>query len=493
MGWRRDWLAVGLVRGAVRHYCLGGCSALVVCARRSRPVRGVWAGAGCCVFPVSPFPPHVFCAVCGAPSRPGVPYPRSLVRHSKRSVCCAGSVRLPCWYSPRVLCVYVCSRSRGVRAPPTPRVGVGRAPRAVPVLSAGRAVPRIPCPSACPALVLCSVSLSGGPVPYPPYLAWGCALSVGRVCASGAFQRRGGGGLCAVFPGGAAGGARGAGGRLTSVCPSAFPGQATKRVSLASLWPWRAWPPYCSGSCSLTVPGRGPCGVLVRWRGFACPSRFLREQAAGGVEAGPAAPPPPPGTAVLPVGEETVPSALGGVGGRRPHGPRVGGGEWGEGGGSRRGSPPPSPDPPFVAGASPPGVRVRPGSWGSPGRHARPAAGGSAWRGGGRAASAPPSPDEWPGGLVGQGVALPRSVPLPSLGGQQSGCHWRRSGHGGRGPHTAPVRVHVQPPGPVRVSSLCAGAGSPACCAPRGSRRWGAWGRAVCGLSCVPSRVPRPL
>ena len=38
------------------------------------------------------------------------------------------------------------------------------------------------------------------------------------------------------------------------------------------------------------------------------------------------------------------------------------------------------------------------------------------------------------GGPVGRGVALPRSVPLPSLGRQQSGGHWRRSGHGGRGP-----------------------------------------------------------
>ena len=38
------------------------------------------------------------------------------------------------------------------------------------------------------------------------------------------------------------------------------------------------------------------------------------------------------------------------------------------------------------------------------------------------------------GGPVGRGVALPRSVPLPSLGRQQSGCHWRRSVHGGRGP-----------------------------------------------------------
>ena len=33
---------MGLVSGTVSHYCLGGCSALVVCARRSRPVRGGW-------------------------------------------------------------------------------------------------------------------------------------------------------------------------------------------------------------------------------------------------------------------------------------------------------------------------------------------------------------------------------------------------------------------------------------------------------------------
>ena len=31
-----------LVRGAVRHYCLGRCSALVVCAWRRWPVRGGW-------------------------------------------------------------------------------------------------------------------------------------------------------------------------------------------------------------------------------------------------------------------------------------------------------------------------------------------------------------------------------------------------------------------------------------------------------------------
>ena len=36
-------------------------------------------------------------------------------------------------------------------------------------------------------------------------------------------------------------------------------------------------------------------------------------------------------------------------------------------------------------------------------------------------------------GPVGRGVALPLSVPLPSLGRQQSGRHWRCAVHGGRG------------------------------------------------------------
>ena len=36
MCWCRGCLVVGLVRSILCHYCLGGCSALVVCARRSR-------------------------------------------------------------------------------------------------------------------------------------------------------------------------------------------------------------------------------------------------------------------------------------------------------------------------------------------------------------------------------------------------------------------------------------------------------------------------
>ena len=126
-----------------------------LCVRGARGwFGGVRAGTWCCVSPSSPFPPRVFCAACGGPSCPGVPYPRSLVRHSMRSVRSARSVRLPFWWSPRVLFVCVRSRSRGVRSP---LGGVARASRVVPALGAGRAVPCGPCPSACPAPVPCSV------------------------------------------------------------------------------------------------------------------------------------------------------------------------------------------------------------------------------------------------------------------------------------------------------------------------------------------------
>ena len=56
VGWRGGCLALGLVRGAVRHYRLGGCSALVVCARRSRPVRGGWGRCRVLCLPRFPLP-----------------------------------------------------------------------------------------------------------------------------------------------------------------------------------------------------------------------------------------------------------------------------------------------------------------------------------------------------------------------------------------------------------------------------------------------------
>ena len=391
LGWREGCLAVGLVRGAVRHQCLGGCSALVVCARCSRPVRGGCSRCQVCVFPTSPFPPRVSRAVCGGQSCPAVPYPPSLVHHSMRSVLSACLVRLPSWYSPRVLCGCVRSRSRGVRASPFPgsvwRAHLARSRCWAPVgpFHAVRAPPRVLPRSRSP-FGLLGGGGGGSLVPFPSCLVWGCVPPLGGARASGAFRHRGGrggGGVCAFLPGGAAGGPRGAGGRPTSVRPSAFPGQATKRVSLASLRSWRVWPPYCSGSCSRVVSGRGPCGVLVRWRGFACLSRPPCEQAVRGVGARGVRPQlgPPSGAAAL-LGEGTPPLPTGGwrAGAPVACGPEGGSGGRGEGG-SLAGSAPPSsggsawrprPRPPFLASASPPGILVRPGSLGSPGRRARP-------------------------------------------------------------------------------------------------------------------------
>ena len=235
MGWRGGCLAAGLVRGSVRHYCLGGCSALFVCARRSWQVWGVGAGTGFCVFPAPPLPPMVPRAARGGSSCPGVSYPRPLVRHSMRSVRSAGLVWLPFWYSLRALCVCVRSRSRGVPAlPPSPgRCGArtshdSGAGSFYAVCAPLCFLPRSRAPSGL-------LWGGGGLVPSPPCLAWGCVPPGGRACASGAVWRGGGGGgLCAAPPpGGAAGGPRGAGGRSTSVPPSAFPGRAPKRVSLA--------------------------------------------------------------------------------------------------------------------------------------------------------------------------------------------------------------------------------------------------------------------
>ena len=184
VGWRGGCLALGLVRGAVRHYCLGRCSALVVCARRSRPVLGGWGRYRVLCPPRFPllaprFPRCVWRAVLsGRPlsSLPGTTF------HAVCAFCGLGPVAL-LDFPACPLCVCVLPLSLRP-PPPSPRVGVARAPRAVAVLGASRAV----CPSACPASVLCSVWLAlgeGRPGPASPYLAWGCALPVGLVRAWG--------------------------------------------------------------------------------------------------------------------------------------------------------------------------------------------------------------------------------------------------------------------------------------------------------------------
>ena len=285
--------------------------------------------------------------------------------------------------------------------PPPPLGGVACAPRVVPALGADRAVPRGPCPSACPAPVPCSVWRAwggGGPVPVPPYLAWGCG-SGGRASPGGVPSTvargvwgqalplprlpahwagcwgprstccgRGRAGVGALLcplglhalwglraagrvrgvrvPGGGLGGGGGApyppfvrpggacraGCRSASFRPSGFPGQATKRVSLASCCPWGAWPPI-----PLRVRARPPfLGAIcaASWRvgaGSLVPPRPPWEPAAGrggGSRSGSSlwrggGPSP------LPRGVGAgAPAACGPVGG------------WG-GGGSRRGLPAP--------------------------------------------------------------------------------------------------------------------------------------------------------
>ena len=124
VGWRGGCLALGLVRGAMRHYCLGRCSALVVCVRRSRRVQG---GLG-------PVPGVVFSLF--PPARPAFP-----------ALCVAGfpvwvSLILACWYAipcglcfprarsgcpsgcPRVSFVCVCARALAASAFPPPLPGL---------------------------------------------------------------------------------------------------------------------------------------------------------------------------------------------------------------------------------------------------------------------------------------------------------------------------------------------------------------------------------
>ena len=118
---------MGLVRGTVCHYSLGRCSSLVVCAQRSRQVRGVGDGAGPHVPPLLPPVSRAHRGACGGLCRLGVASPRLPVRLSMRSVRSAGSVRSPFRSATPALCVCVRLRSRGVRAlRPMRGSGVGR-------------------------------------------------------------------------------------------------------------------------------------------------------------------------------------------------------------------------------------------------------------------------------------------------------------------------------------------------------------------------------
>ena len=208
LGWRGGCLDVGLVRGTVCHYCLGGCSALVVCARRSRQVRGFGAGAGSCVSPMPPFlsPRSPRCLWQIAPSE--CPYPRPPVRHSMRSVLYAGSVRLPTRFARRALCVCVRSRSRGIRAPPPSpgRCGARTTRGSGAGHWWGRSMPVVPLRVSCP--VWCAVWLAQGGLGAAQSRSrrswfWVVSPLVGGPVRPGRSSARGvgaGGGLCASLP-----------------------------------------------------------------------------------------------------------------------------------------------------------------------------------------------------------------------------------------------------------------------------------------------------
>ena len=401
--------ATTALAGAVPRPCVRGARGRV---GGLGPVPGVVPP----LFPYSRPACHALC-VAGRPVRVSLTLarwyaiPRGLCVPRARSGCPSGS---PC-----VPLVCVCARALAASPFPPQPGGVACTPRVVPALGAGRAVPRGPCPSACPALVPCSVwrawaGAARSLVP-PTWLGvvcspWGGSAPSGQSCAG---MWGGGGGAAARAPCPpvcSAGGASGAGGRPALFRPSAFPGQATKRVSLAAFWTRRAWPPYRSGSCSHALSGHGPCGIPAHWRGFACSPRFLWEPAAGAGGRG---------AAVPPGGGGTTPSAPGGAGACAPAARGPAGGLGGGCGVAPR--PPcspsggrpavPYPAPPLVVGEFSPGVRVWLGSWGRPVCRLRPA-----WRGGGGGGGAACGP------LL-RGPLQTRTLPLPSLSGQLCGLH----------------------------------------------------------------------
>ena len=259
---------MGLVRGSVCHYCLGGCSALVVCARRSPPGLVGWGQCWFLRLSGAPPPPHTpaFPAlqVEGRPIRPTLPSSAGTPFHAVCAFRGLGSVALLVFFAcPLCVCALAWFRCRAT-------VGPFHAVCAPPCfLPRSRAL---------------SGLLGGGAARSlsPSTWLWVVCPLVGGPGLGGG----GGEGGCVPSPlGGVAGGPRGARGRSTSVRPSDSPGRAPKQVASASLSPWRAWSPYCSGWCPRADPGCGPRGVFVRRRGTASLSRSLWERAGGGVAA----------------------------------------------------------------------------------------------------------------------------------------------------------------------------------------------------------------
>ena len=162
MGWRGGSLAAVLVRGAVHHYCVGQCSALFVCGRHSRQVRGDEASPPLILLFLTP----LLVRVAGCPVRVFLALscwyatPCSLCVQSAQSDYPSDARRVPV-----VLCAVALPRC----AHSSPLVSMTRALGAVPVQGAGRTCTGGPCSSAFPAPVRCSACVvcvwAGAPVP----------------------------------------------------------------------------------------------------------------------------------------------------------------------------------------------------------------------------------------------------------------------------------------------------------------------------------------
>ena len=197
MGWRVGWLAAGLVRTTACYYCVGGCSPLVVCARRSRQVWGVGNGAGSrsslpsrpsrCVLRVVP-------SRCPFPSPAGTPFHAVCVFRGLSPIALWVRAAFPFGVGALVLPQH---------AHPSPPPGSVWRAHYVQFCCRAHVGPfQAPLRVSCPSLVLGRRSSGGGgAVPSSPCLALGRSPPCGRACpwelglrAVGAARGRPGGG-----------------------------------------------------------------------------------------------------------------------------------------------------------------------------------------------------------------------------------------------------------------------------------------------------------
>ena len=192
---------------------------------------------------------------CPLPSPAGTPF------HTVCAFRALGPVALPVVPAcPFRVCALALSRC----PPPPPLGGVACASRVVPALGAGRAVPRGPCPSACPAPVPCSVWRAwGGAVRsrFPPTWLGVAGVAAGRP-RGGAFYR------CV--------------GRLGSCAPP--PPTARPLGGLSGSAIHVLWARACGcGGPALSLPPARPAGAARRGAGPWCSYAGGRAGGGGGV------------------------------------------------------------------------------------------------------------------------------------------------------------------------------------------------------------------